>query len=214
MARYNHGPHGCWKSPLCQPLSDHASRLVPRRLLFCLTLTSVALASTLSFAQTPLSEGESYAPQMAPMGELLVTTQFSRSPLNFPWERVSAREVGRDGRIDFEHVYDIPFSEVRTFVESAYLQRTEFVEVDPDAVPHTEVKQLRVIGMELGQSYARLNLGHPDVAPQFSVEMEADGRRTRVLIRNSTSNPFYSGFTPARAPFEPAGAAPINFRWN
>ena len=185
-----------------------------RRLLFCLTLISLTFASQLALAQSDLGEAAAYAPRMAPMNELLITTQFTRAPLTFPWEVVSSREVGRDGRVDFEQVYNIPFAQVRTFVESAYLERTDFVNVDLDAIPHSEVKQLRVIGMELGQTFARLTLGHPDAAPQFVVDLEADGRHTRVLIRNSTSNPFYSGFTPARAPFEPAGASPINFRWN
>ncbi|RAL24646.1 hypothetical protein DL240_00100 [Lujinxingia litoralis] len=175
----------------------------------CLTLAGVP-----TFAQSPPESDTSYAPQMVPEHQLLVTSGFSRSPLSFPWDLLSSREVAREGRVDFEHVYDIPFSQVRTEVESTYLGRKDFAGVTPEAVPHSDVGHLRIIGMELGQTRARLRLGHPDIAPQFSVELEADGRQTRVLIENTTSNPFYSGFTPARAPFEPAGAAPIPFRWN
>lgn len=184
--------------------------MIPRHPLF---LAALLILLLFPFAAAAQSEAP-YAPKVVAPSDLLLTDRFQSSPVSFPWRLIAADRVSREGRFDFELLYDIEFSEVRETLREAYSNAEEVAQLNPGALRFTQVEDLRIAGMELGERRARLTLGHPDMEPVFRVELQADGPRTRVIVANSTVTRQFSGFVPARAGFRPAGAAPIPFRWN
>lgn len=155
-----------------------------------------------------------FSPKFTPPGELIVTERFSTSPLVFPWTLVSSDRVARQGRLDFELIYDVDYQEMRQILQQSYNESTSVAYLQSGVVRYAEIEELLIFGLEVGERQARITLGHPDLEPVFQVEMTPQGRRTRVVVSNSTVSRQFSGFVPARIGFRPVGATPIPFRWN
>lgn len=155
-----------------------------------------------------------YTPKRSAPADLVVTERFATPPLSFPWQELSSDRQLREGRNDFVVVYDIPFAEVRQILEENYRAAEDFIQLRPGAVNYTSVDLMRIAGTELGSNRGNITIGHPDMALHFSVELEADGPRTRVYISNRTAGRTFSGFVPSRVGFRPAGAEQIPFRGN
>lgn len=172
----------------------------------------VALLASPLYANA--QEREPFSPRVTPPGDLIVTERFSSTPLEFDWRLISSDRISRQGRYDFELIYDVDYSTLRNELSSYYSEARTIARLRRGALQFTSVEELRIFGMEVGEERARLTLGHPDLEPVFQVELIPDGRRTRVVINNSTVSRQFSGFVPSRAGFRPANAAPIPFRWN
>ncbi len=171
-------------------------------LVFVLCLPATAMAG----------DDAPYSPAKFSVDELIVTDRFSQVPLIFPWEQVSSDRINNRGRMDFEMIYDIDYDAVNAAVTGAYEENDPIIGLDPEALPYTEIDQLRVMGTQLGQSSGRFTVGHPDLQTTLTVDFEPDGERTRVIVQNGMRTRQFSGFVPARVEFQPEGAESVPFR--
>ncbi len=179
-------------------------------------LALLLLVPALAFAdEEPAFDGEPpYTPMKFSPSDLIIGDRFNVVPLAFPWEEISSDREANQGRMDFVLTYDIPFSEVREFLPDAYRNTEDFIELRSDALKYTDVGFMRIAGIELGDTEARITIAHPDMELTFSAHLVADGPRTRVVIPNRVTGRQFSGFVPARVGFRPAGANEIHFRGN
>lgn len=155
-----------------------------------------------------------YSPKLFSIDELIVTDRFDTAPLAFPWEQISMDRVSNRDRLDFEIIYDVDYDRVREFIEENHENAEDFVVLEPGMMRYLDNKMLRVRGRQLSDDHGRITVGHPDLEPMFTVDIEADGARTRFVIHNTTRSRQFSGFVPARVEFAPMGADLIPFRWN
>lgn len=155
-----------------------------------------------------------YAPKEFTPDELIVTEQFDDVPLSFPWDRVSSQRTPVGTRMDFELIYDVDYDTVYDTIDEATSKSEDFVRLEPDVLRYTDVDKIRVAGHQMSDQKSRVTLGHPDLEPTFTVEIEPDGNRTRIVVHNMMRTRQFSGFVPARVDFQPVGANPIPFRWN
>lgn len=173
--------------------------------LFCLTSTAWA------------DEGDEqapYAPELFPVDQLIVTEQFRSAPLTFPWEEISSERVASHGRRDFSTLYNVDFDTVRQRLREAYSNSEDLIALSPQALPYLHVEQVRISGIEIGDDRGRITVGHPDMEPMLTVDVEREGQRTRFTTQNLMRTRQFSGFMPARIGFRPIGASIVSFRYN
>ncbi len=175
-----------------------------------LFFVALLLAPAAAFAD----DDAPYSPKIIPVDELIVADRFDSAPLVFPWDEISSDRVASRSRMDFEIIYDIDYDTARETLTENYRAAEDFVALQPGALRYTEINILRIRGLQLGDDSGRITVGHPDLEPTFTVDVEADGSRTRFVIQNSTRSRQFSGFVPARSDSTPIGADPIPFRWN
>lgn len=173
-------------------------------LIFLLLVPAVASAD----------DDASYAPEKFSVDELIVTDRFDSAPLNFPWERVSSERVPNRGRMDFALVYDVDYDTVYDYLHEAYSETEDFIELNAHAMRYADSPLLRIAGANFDENAGRITVGHPDMEPLFTVDVEPDGNRTRFIIHNMLRTRQFSGFMPSRVDFAPAGADGISFRGN
>ncbi len=174
--------------------------------VFCLTSTA--------WASEGDGEDAPYAPERLSIDELIVTERFQSPPLAFPWDRISSERVAVRGRRDFALLYDVDFDTVRQHMRESYEGGRDFIVLEPEAMRYLSIPELRISGLEMGDDRGRISVGHPDMEPMFTVDIEADGQRTLFTIQNLVRTRQFSGFMPTRVDFLPIGADAVNFRYN
>ncbi|MFU8802880.1 MAG: hypothetical protein ACNA8W_03625 [Bradymonadaceae bacterium] len=179
---------------------------------FSFTLVVVAFGL---MASTELSAQEApYSPKKYDRAELISSGAFEKAPFTLPWKLVSTRLVTVRAQQDFEHVYDERFDVIVSELHDAFREGQEIIEADGKALGDSGLTHLRIIGTQIDQGKARFTLGQPGLSQHIVIDAEPRGRQTVITVRSSSFRMVYSGVVPARAPFTPAGAMAIPFRWN
>lgn len=172
----------------------------------CAILLAIAclLAPATATAEAP------YAPKQLSIDEVLVYDRFDDPPVSFPWELVTSERLFQQGRLDFELVYDVDFADVQEFLDDAYAENKDFVDVDEGAFRFLDIDNLRLFGRDVGQRGGRITLGSPDMEPRLTVDIEPDGSYTRFVVHNQVRARQFEGFVPARVGYLPFGAEEIS----
>lgn len=181
---------------------SHVARILIATLAFAVAVPAVAAA-----------DDRPYEPDKASPDQVLITERFDEPPLAFPWDRVSSKRLPRDGRNDFELLYDIGYDEASDLIREYYGDSKRFIELEPSAMRYVDVDGgLLLRGIRIGDDSGRLTVGHPDMESRFIVDFEADGSMTRFIILNQIRSRQFSGFVPVRVGFQPDGLETIPMR--
>ena len=168
----------------------------------------------LAIAPSVVAQEKAYTPKPADWSSLLKPASFKESPLQLEFREVEKRRVVNGARLDFEHVYDIKFSDLVTYLDTAYKERKMIQAFRPGAIPYANVRDALVLGMQTG-SKVRYTIGAADLPIRFSVELRPEQNYTVVTFQNAIFSQLYSGVMPARVGYKPKdGTKEVPFRWN
>ncbi|MBA2660856.1 MAG: hypothetical protein H0U74_01060 [Bradymonadaceae bacterium] len=184
------------------------------RLPFRAASALLAIVMLTTLASSASADDLPYSPKNIARAELIDLGYFKRSPLKLPWLLVSVTTVSRNGRMDFEHVYDEPYERVVAYFQHGYDNREPVVPLAKEMARYSSLTDLRVVGMQVGANEATMTLGVPGLPRHFTIHIGQRGYQTTVVFVNAANTMEYSGVMPARAPLRPAGAKTVPFRWN
>src|SRR5690606_19108555 len=132
---------------------------------------------------------------------------YRESPLQLKYPLLETRQVVRGPRLDFEHVYDVPYETFVKEMTDAYENHKPVSTLRPGAIPYLNVRELFIHGVNYNaDNVLRLNLGIKDMPLRFSMDIVPDQNRTIVTIHNAFFSELYSGVMPARAGYKPKDA--------
>jgi hypothetical protein len=173
-----------------------------------LFLALALLAPSISHAQSP------YSPIPPDTSKLMTTGRFERSPLRLPFPQDNVNMVNRNSRMDFEHVYNIPITQLIQWLRDAKNQREGFDIIDASVYPAASGLRLKLstVPEVTGGSIV---FEHPTLSRRVILEVQPRGSQTVVIFQNQVITDLFSGVMPARQGFLPAGTNTIvPFRWN
>jgi hypothetical protein len=185
-----------------------------RSMLNALSCSLVAFVTCLAVASEGQAQEAPYSPKKFSRAELIDGGSFQKVPFTLPWNLISTRLVSNQGREDFEQVYDERYDVVIGKLRDAYNEAQEIIEADGRALGNNQLTHLRVMGTAIEGQKSRFTLGQPALSQNIVIDVEPRGRQTVIIVRSTAVRMVYSGVMPARAPFAPAGAQPVPFRWN
>ena len=175
----------------------------------------IALSAMLLASVEATAQDKPYSAKVASYSSLLKPASYRESPLQLQYTLVEARQVVRGPRLDFEHVYNVPYEQFVEEMTRAYTDQIAVSALRPGAIPYLQTSELFVFGMnETRDRGLRFTLGLKDVAMRFSFDVTPDQNRTVVTIHNAVFSELYSGVMPARAGYKPKDAESVSFRWN
>lgn len=162
-----------------------------------------------------VAQEKPYSARPADFSTLIKPATYRESPLQLKYTLVETRQVVRGPRLDFEHVYDVPYDTFVKEMTEAYENHQPVSALRPGAIPYLNVRELFVHGVNYtGKDILRFNLGIKDMPLRFSLDVVPDQNRTIVTIHNAFFSELYSGVMPARAGYKPKDARSVPFRWN
>lgn len=180
-----------------------------------LKLKLAVLSLAMALPALASAQGAPYSPKAADYSSLLKPASYKESPLQLPYPLIEARQVVNGPRLDFEHVYDVPYMQLIDELEKAFKGQEPLTMLRPGAIPYLNNAELYVMGISQTPSGdRRIVLGMKDVALRFSFDVISDSGRSIVVIQNAIYSQLYSGVMPARAGYKPADAQSVPFRWN
>lgn len=160
------------------------------------------------------AQDKPYSPKAADWSSLLKPATYGESPLSLPYPEIERRRVVRGSRMDFEHVYDIEFTELVKALDLAYKEQKPITAFRPGAIPYAQVSQGIILGVGTGTN-ARYTVGALDLPVRFTIELRPEGNRTVVTFQNTVFSQLYSGVMPVRIGYKVKdGTKPVPFRWN
>lgn len=183
-----------------------------RSTIFVACVVLMSLGATSALAQSSGLD-EPWTGQTYPREELINLGSYDSLPVKFPWKVVEERQVPVDSRLDFVLTLDEDPQEVLQQLEDAADNRRQVATLAEGAVPFQRNGELRVLGHSVGDTPVRFTLGG-DGSYRFQIEVSAEGAQTQLVLRNFIMAELFSGVVPARAPFKPRSADPVNFLWN
>lgn len=179
---------------------------VPMRALLVILLLAIAPGA--------LAQEKAYSPKPSDWSSLLKPAVFKESPLKLEFREVERRRVVNGSRLDFEHVYDIEFTELVKYFDSAYKERRTFQAFRPGAIPYANVSEAQVLGMQTG-STVRYTVGALDLPIRFSIDLRPEQNYTVVTFQNAIFSQLFSGVMPVRVGYKPKDSTKeVPFRWN
>lgn len=185
-----------------------------RFMLNLMSCSLLAFMTCLACATEVQAQEAPYSPKKFSRAEIIDGGSFQKIPFTLPWSLMSTRLISHGGREDFEQVYDERYDVVINQLRDAYNQATEIIEADGKALGNSQLTHLRVMGTAIEGQKSRFTLGQPALPQHIVIDVEPRGRQTVIIVRSAAVRMVYSGVMPARAPFAPAGALPVPFRWN
>lgn len=160
------------------------------------------------------AQGAPYSPKAADWSSLLKPASYVESPLRLSYPEVERRRVVNGARMDFEHVYDVEYTELVQAFELAYKDRTPIMAFRPGAIPYANVTEALIVGIPT-RGTARYTIGALSLPLRFTIELRPEQNRTVVTFQNSLSTQLYSGVMPVRVGYKPQDSKKqIPFRWN
>jgi hypothetical protein len=179
------------------------------RALCVVCLVAVALLSP-----SPSSAQSPYSPLTPDTTTMLTTGRFERSPLRLPFPEQSVNAISRDNRIDFEHIYNVPFETVLNWLRDPKNNKDGFELIDPAVYPAAAGLRFRLMSAPTNAG-GGLVFEHPTLSRRIVIDISPRGAQTAVVFQNQVLTDLFSGVMPARQGFIPAGInAIIPFRWN
>lgn len=179
-----------------------------------LILASILFASTAAIAQ------DAYSPRKPGSADLITTGIFKESPLAFPFQQISVRNITPDTTKvgdDFEHIYNIPYADmVEHFTKQENIKQG-FDIINPKVFPEGGGKIYYIKGIQKIDEGAatRLRFANSNVSRDFSVTLYPDGGNTRVVFHNMVLTTISSGVMPARHGFVGQHIKEeVPFNWN
>lgn len=172
------------------------------------------VALLLAMPASALAQNTPYSPKAADWSSLLKPAAYAESPLRLAYPEVERRRVTKGARMDFEHVYDVEFTELVKTLDQAYKDHTPIAAFRPGAIPYANVSEALVVGIQTGGN-ARYTIGALNLPLRFSIELRPEQNRTVVTFQNSIFSQLYSGVMPVRVGYKPKDSKKqIPFRWN
>jgi hypothetical protein len=177
---------------------------------FALTVFALVL-----FAASPaLAQDTPYSPLKRQPGDIINFPGYDRSPLRLEFNELRQERVLNGSRLDFKHVYAVPYEEMIDYFVNAYHDKKKLMVIDPDVVPFTDSAEMNLLGIQEKQDPARFTLGHPRIPGMITIEVVPEGSGSAVIVQNVVFARIYSGVMPVRADYTPRGAKSLPFRWN
>lgn len=177
-------------------------------------MRALLILTLLAIAPAAVAQEKPYTPKPADWSSLLKSASFTESPLQLEFREIEKRRAVHGPRIDFEHVYDIEFSELVKYLDTAYKEGKPIQAFRPGAIPYANVQQAFVLGMQTG-STVRYTIGAKDLPIRLSVDLRPEQNYTVVTFHNTVSSQLYSGVMPARVGYKPQDSTKeVPFRWN
>jgi hypothetical protein len=178
------------------------------RLLSAIILATSMLIPAALLAQSP------YAPLAPEPAVLLTNGRFERSPIKLPFPQDNVSSISRNNRIDFEHVYNVPFSDVMAWLRDPKNNKDGFELIDPAVYPAAAGYKFKLT-TSLNANGGALVFEHPTLSRRIILDFAPRGAQTIVTFQNQVLTDLFSGVMPARQGFIPAGVDTIvPFRWN
>jgi len=170
------------------------------KVLVILTLLVALMSSATATAQDP------YSPRKANAPGLITNGIFKQSPLAFPFNEESVRNITPESTKagdDFEHIYNISYREMVDHFTNKDNIKKGFDIIDPRVFPEGGGKIYYIKGIQEidGGSATRLRFANANVSRDFSVTLYPDGGNTRVIFHNMVLTTISSGVMPARKGF-------------
>lgn len=181
------------------------------------TLCALTLL-TLSASPAAAQDASPYSP-LTPAEAPLTNGQFSRSPLKLPFPLASVRPVERNGRMDFEHVYDVPIAKVLEYIKPVRDPATKKMKAvqifDPTVFPLAARSQFFCATQITDPQGGRAAFINSMVGRRFMLDIKAQGQQTIIIYENMVITNKYSGLMPARVGYHPAGVnKTLRYRFN
>ncbi|MEZ4458901.1 MAG: hypothetical protein R3E66_04085 [bacterium] len=177
-------------------------------------MKTLLVLTILSLSSVAFAQDKAYSPKAADWSSLLKPANYSESPLKLEFPELERRRVVNGSRVDFEHVYDVEYTELILYLESAYKEQRPVAAFRPGAIPYANVREALVLGTQSG-SVVKYTIGAVDLPIRFQIELRPDREHTIVTFQNTVFSQLYSGVMPARVGYKPKDSTKqIPFRWN
>lgn len=173
---------------------------------------------TLSASPAAAQDASPYS-ALTPADAPLTTGQFTRSPLKLPFPLASVRSVERNGRMDFEHVYDVPVAKILDYIRPTRDPQTKQLKTiqifDPAVFPQAASGGFFCATQINDPNGGRAIFTNSLVGRRFPVDIRGQGQQTVVIYENMVITNKYSGLMPARVGYQPIGVnKTLRYRFN
>jgi hypothetical protein len=187
---------------------DPLTKDILMRLLVVSFVASLCLAPSALMAQSP------YSPLAPDTAKLMTTGRFERSPIKLPFPQDNVASVARNSRQDFEHIYNVPFTEVMAWLQLPQNNKDGFEIIDPAVYPAAAGLKFKLMSA-VSPTGGTLVFEHPTLSRRIILEFIPRGAQTAVVFQNQVLTDLFSGVMPSRQGFIPAGVDTIvPFNWN
>jgi len=169
---------------------------------------AIALAAFTQTAATQQSDNP-WDPKVFSQSELIDFGTFDRSPIELPWDTERVEQVASRSGVDFRHVLDADFGEVRDFFIEKYRNEKPVATLKSFATPKGASSELLMYGRSRSSGSYRFVLGNSDLRRKYDLVLERKQGETVLTFQNVAYSMVFSGGVPERAPFTPVDADPI-----
>ena len=180
--------------------------------------TTVIIAALLTLAAAPASAETPYSAKAASISQLIQPARFKEVPIAFPdFTLTNTKSVATPhGRLDYELYYDVDYWEFVEWMEKNFRESKMVSALNTDVFPYVASRELKIVGRGESNGYMRFSMSSPQLPYRFDLRIRSDDQSKAVVVfGNALFATIYSGVTPSRAPFKPAGETRrIRFRWN
>jgi hypothetical protein len=182
-----------------------------RRLLSVSVFAALLVGSTPALGQSEADDERGWTPKRYSQSELIDFGGRDASPLSLPWEAVRIEQVTNYGRVDFRHIVEANFGDVRNYLEETYKQQEPALQLAPDTAPPGATRDLYVHGTASQGARINYTLGNGDLRRTFIIQVSAadDEERTSIVFQNMSVRQLFSAGLPRLGPLKPVDAGPI-----
>ena len=150
-----------------------------------------------------------WTPKKFQRSELIDFGDFEESPLVLPWSVKRIDDLPTHSRIDYKHVLDAPYSDVKKHFDDAYSSQDPAVKLRKALVPQGKKPDLRVLGEADTHEGRTYTLGNKDLRRDFAIRLVEEKGQAILIFKNMTVTQVYGSGVPGLAPFKPIDADPI-----
>jgi hypothetical protein len=182
-----------------------------RRLLSVSVFAVLLVCSAPALGESDADDERGWTPKRYSQTELIDFGGHDRSPLSLPWDVVRTEQVTNYGRVDFKHVVDANFGDVRDYLENKYKQQKPALQLAPDTAPPGASRDLHVHGTASQGDRINYTLGNGDLRRTFIIQVSAadDEDHTSIVFQNMSVRQLFSAGLPRLGPLKPVDAEPV-----
>lgn len=183
-----------------------------RKMLSFTISCAILTTATLAVAQTP------WSPLKPNMSKYITDGIFDKSPIKLPFTQISVETITPDSAQtsqDFVHVFDAPYEEVITYLNSEDARKYGIEIFDTSVFPEAKGIKVRAIGSKQEDGGLELRFAHRKLSRDVLLLIVPQNGQTHITFKNLVLTNISSGVMPARAGFK-GDSLPneIPFNWN
>jgi len=173
---------------------------------FTLVVATLGILSA-ALSATPLARAEEgdepWTAREFSRSELIDFGTHDETPLAVPWKTLRVEEDADRGGVDFRHVLEADYVEVRDHFEEAFERGEPALALRPWAAPEGGSRDLKVLGITTRGETRIVTLGNADTRRRYTVKLTEDDGETVLVYDNTAYTRTFGAGVPVFAPFRP-----------